>query len=49
MADGVVISFDETDLPREIEEKVTGNVLEAEPVSIQTMRKVIAFAAVLTI
>jgi GntR family transcriptional regulator len=32
LADGVAVSFDETYLPRDIGEKVTGNDLEAEPV-----------------
>jgi GntR family transcriptional regulator len=41
LADGVAMSFDETYLPRG--KKVGGNNLEAEPVSIQTMRRVIAF------
>jgi hypothetical protein len=41
MADGVVISFDETDLPREIEEKVTGNVLEAESLSQKSRSSII--------
>jgi GntR family transcriptional regulator len=32
LADGVVMSFDETYLPRDLGEKVAANDLEAEPV-----------------